>query len=121
VRRREGTGDLERSLDGFPDRQCPVTQPLAQRVAFKQLEDDVRGAVICADVETREDVRRALPARTARGVPDPTKRQRQHFNGDLTSPPRIACPIHLTHAAAERCDDFARSLSVNVSCLERPI
>jgi len=49
------------------------------------------------------------------------KGSRQHFHGDLTLPPRIACPIHLTHAAAERCDDFARSLSVNVSCLERPI
>src|SRR5438105_1606959 len=56
VRGGEPTGDLERIINSFAERQRARAQPFAQRFAFQQFADDVRRAVLRADVVHGEDV-----------------------------------------------------------------
>ena len=46
VRGRQAAGDLYGVLDGLPDRQRAGCQPVAERLAFEQLRDDERRAVL---------------------------------------------------------------------------
>ena len=48
--------DLHRVLHGLARRQRPVSQPIGKSLTGQQLEDDVRRAIVRADVEDREDV-----------------------------------------------------------------
>ena len=57
VRRREALRDLQRVADRPARREGPAGEPLAQRLAFEQLRDDVGRAVVRADVVDRQDVR----------------------------------------------------------------
>ena len=57
VRGREAVGDLHGVVDGLAHRQRARAEPIAQRLALEQLRDDVRRAVLLADVVDGEDVR----------------------------------------------------------------
>ena len=86
----------------------------AQRVALQQLLDDIRRAVVLADVVDRGDVgviqdaggpRLLLEAAQASGVL--RERRRQHLDRDLAAEPRILRAVDLAHApGADRVEDL---------------
>jgi hypothetical protein len=56
VRCRQPTRNLDCKVDGSANRQRPAIHPLPERCAFEKLCDDVRGAVVGADVVDRHNV-----------------------------------------------------------------
>ena len=56
VRRREAVDDLERVVDGLARRELAARENRPQRLAFEELLDDVRSAVVLADVVDGGDV-----------------------------------------------------------------
>ncbi len=83
VRGAEAAGDLERVVDGLARRDRAAGELLAQGRSLEQLRDDVRRAVVRADVVDRHDVRmvearrpRAPPARSGAGGRGPRSRRR---------------------------------------------
>ena len=57
VRRGQAARDLHANSTALRTGSGAAVQPLAQRLALEQLRDDVRRAVVRADVVDREDVR----------------------------------------------------------------
>ena len=66
VRGDERRGDAERDVDDVVDRQRPVLEALAQRLAVDMLAGDVADVVLNADVEQRDDVRMIEQRRATR-------------------------------------------------------
>src|SRR5207248_461121 len=48
--------DLHREAERLAERQPPVAEPIAQRLSFEELHDDVGRARVAADVVDGEDV-----------------------------------------------------------------
>ena len=118
VRRRESPRDLHGVVDRLTFRHGAVPQPLAERLAFEQLGDDVRDGALAADVVDDQKigmVERAggpgfrLEAPDAhRGPRAPVSRQR--LDRDVAAQARIAGAIHLAHASgADQAVDFVRA------------
>jgi hypothetical protein len=57
VSRGEAVSDLHRVVDGRPHRERAGCQSLAERLTLEQLGHDVRGAIVLADIEDRQNVR----------------------------------------------------------------
>ena len=57
VRRAKSTGDLQRIVDRFALRKQPCRPDVHAALAFQQFRNDVRRAVMRADVIDDEDVR----------------------------------------------------------------
>ncbi len=113
----ETRGQLPRGVQALAQRQRAALQPLLQSLALQQLGDHVGHAVLGADVEHREDVGMVEGAGRARLVLEAAKLRlvgqavpRQDLDGDLAAQPRIARPVHLSHAAgAEQFQDLVGS------------
>ena len=114
VRRREPARDLGRVVEHLAYRDPASGQPLAQRLAFEELRDDVRRAVVFAEVVDREDAGMVQRRRRARLLLEPAQpvgvlreRRRQHLDRHLAVQPRVPRPIDLPHPArAERRQDL---------------
>ncbi len=103
---RQSESDLPRNLDRLARRQCPGTQPFAERLSFEQLAHHVRSSIVGSDVVHGQNVWMiqgcyragfALEALQAVGVR--RKRWRQHLDGNNPIKPRVASPINLAHSA----------------------
>jgi hypothetical protein len=116
VRAVECDRSLGEPLESLSRRDTPVVpQTIVDRAAVEVLHDEIRLLVVLADVEDRDDVRRAreagggesfapearaylLLARVALG---------QHLDGDLALEDGVDRSVHLAHAAAgdegDRC------------------
>ena len=109
--------DLAGVVDGLAMRQRRCADARAQRLALEQLRDDVRRALVAADVVDGEDVgviERAGGARllleAAQAVGVGRERRGQHLDGDVAAEARVARAIDLAHAAgADRSDDLVRA------------
>ncbi len=119
VRGRQAAGDLHRVLDGLPDGQRAGAKAVAERLAFEQLRDNERRAVLGADVMDREDVR-VVERRGGLGFlresPEPIRIRgevvRKHLDRHFTPERRVARAIDLAHPArTERREDLAASES----------
>ena len=106
VRRIERVGDLPRPAQRLLEWHGPARQPLGQRLALDQLENERRvaaallEAVQHADVrviERRQHARFPLEARQPIGIGG--QRPRQHLDRDLAPEARVARPVDLAHAA----------------------
>ena len=114
VRRREAGGDLPAEVDRLGRGQRPGREPRRERLAFQELGDEVRRAVVRAEIEDREDVRmieRARRVRLAHEALQPVgvsgEGRGQHFDRDVTIEARVPGPVDLAHApVAERRDDL---------------
>ena len=106
--------DLHRDLHGLAHRQRPARKPVAQRLSFEQLGDDVRHSFVAAGVVDRKDVRvvqRADGTRFQLEASQPLgvrgQRGGQHLDRDLAAEARIARAVHLAHpSGTERGDDL---------------
>ena len=109
--RRDLRGELERVGDGERPRET-----LAQRFAFEELGDEVRRAVVGADVEDREKVRMIQRAGGAGFLLEAAEaclvavhRGGQDFNRDVAAEARVARAVDLAHPAlAERFEHLVR-------------
>ena len=108
-----------RVLDGLPHRQRACGQPVAKRLAFEQLRDDERRAVLGADVVDCQDVR-VIERRGGLGfLREPTQPirirgevGRKDLDRDFTPERGVARAIHLAHPArTERREYLAASKS----------
>ncbi len=125
VRTRQAVSNLDRVIDGLADRESsgrarrttrsrPSREPLAQRLSFEQLRDDVGRPVVRADVVDREDVgmvqrggRPCLLFKAAKAIGVGRESSGQHFDGHIARETGIARPIDLAHpAGAERSQDL---------------
>jgi hypothetical protein len=111
ARRRQPARDLRRQLQGLAHRQRRGRQPLAQRRAVEQLEDEVGHAVLCADVVHRQDVRVLQRSERACLLLEAAHQifveARQHLDRHLAAEARIVRAVDLRHAAlAERRADL---------------
>ncbi len=114
VRRGEAVGDRHRDLHRLTPGNRALLQPRSQCPTFEQLHDRDRGVVDDGELVNREDARvrkggdrarlgleAAAHFRIGRGV------RRHDLDGNVAVEPRIACPIHLAHAArSDGLDDF---------------
>ena len=57
VRRRQAVGCLQGIVNRFALRQRRAIHPLAQGLAFQQFRNDIRRAIVRADVKDDQDVR----------------------------------------------------------------
>ena len=103
---RESLRNAERVFDRAPQRQRPRYELLPQCLSFKKFADQKRRTVVHTNVMDSQDVRMVQRRNRARFLfetPQPVgiMRQRfwQHFDRDITPEPRVACPVHLAHAA----------------------
>ena len=106
---RKSLRDLNPDLRDLPNRHRVrarrLIQPLAERLAFEQLHDDVGDAVGGAHVVHGQDVRMesaamALASRSnrARAASSIASCGRQHFDGNVTVEAGIPGPIDLAHS-----------------------
>ena len=106
-----------RVVDRLARRQRRRAHPRAQRLALEQLRNDVRRALVRADVEDREDVRMvqragrcAPPARSGAADRGLGEGGRQDLDRDLALQPRVARTIHLAHpTCAKKRQDLVGS------------
>ena len=114
VRRREAVRDLQGVVDGLARREPPGRERRPQRLALEELLDDVRRAVVGADVVHGREVgmvqnagclRLLLEAAQPVGVL--RERRRKDLDGHVAAEPRVLRAIHLPHPArAERGQDL---------------
>ena len=115
----ERVGQRLADRNDFRERQRPAAQAPIERLALEQLHREIGGAgrVAAADVEDRADVRvaqRRDRARLASKAFDQLGRRvesrRKHLDRDEAIQPRVASPVHFSHAACtERLDDVVGS------------
>ena len=109
--------DLDRDVDRLADRQRRRSRPVAQRLALEQLRDEVRRAVVRADVVERDDVgvgeRRdgaRLLLEAAQAVRVRRQVAGQDLDRDVAPEARVAGAVDLSHAArTEGRDDLVRT------------
>ena len=101
---RQAVRDLHGVLDRLAHWKGTIGQSLAQRFSLEQLRHDVRRSGVVPDVEDRQDIRvveggsRArLQFETLAAVGVAQNAGSENLDGDVTSEPRIASPIHLAH------------------------
>ena len=104
VRGCETGGDLARVLDGFTLRKCTSLQPPPQCLALEQFRHRVRGAMVRAQVENREDVGMregghglGLPLEPREAVRVAREEVGEDFDRNITIQLRVARPIDLAH------------------------
>src|SRR5579872_33395 len=112
--RRQCLGNLDRKIQCLLKRHRTFPQPVGQRFAVELLHDEKYRTVLRANVVEMADVRMiqrrdsprlSLKARIQFGVR--RKVRRQNLDCDRAVEPRVARPIHLSHAACtERRLDF---------------
>jgi hypothetical protein len=103
VRRRQAEGDLLRAFGSRFRLERAGLQALAQRPAFEQLRDQVRQAVVRADVVYGEDVGMVQRFEASDVAVE-------NFNGDIAADAGIARAVNLAHAArAEQGDNLIRT------------
>ena len=104
VRGGETERHLRRVVGRLAERERPVAQPLAQRLALEQLRHDVRDIALAADVVERQDVgmaerrhgaRLALEALAALGALAEVRRQ--HLDRHVATEPGVARAVDLAH------------------------
>ena len=116
VSRSQALGYLHPVLEGLAQRKRAMAQPLAQAFAFEQFRDEVRHALVCADVEHDQDVGVVqgaggpgflLEAPQAIGIG--REAVGQDLDRDLAAEARIARAVDLAHpSGAKRRQDFIR-------------
>ena len=105
--------EVERDVQCSLDIERPPDQTGLERVAFEQLSDDERTAVVRASLVHDEDVRvierggTSLVLAGAQAVGIAAEGVRQHLHRDVPLESGIPCPVHLAHACAEQADDLA--------------
>jgi hypothetical protein len=114
VRGLERVGDLSRDAERFLQRQRPNGETLHQRLARNELHDERQRAVAVLEpvdlrdvrmIELCEQLRLALKPREALRVA--REGRRQHLDRHVALQCRIACAVHLAHAArTERRSDL---------------
>ena len=112
--RLERFGNLACQFEGLLDREGTVSQPLRQRVALDEFEDEEMGAAVFFEavdsgnvrmVKRREQLRFTLE--TCKPLLVPGKFIGKGLDRDLASQLLVASSPHLTHAAlAELARDF---------------
>ncbi len=115
----EGVGDLAGNRQRFVEPNRTVRDPVRQRVALDELEHDRRHAVGLFEPVDRADVwmvdagqqlRLAVKSRESIGVRHGGVPQ--HLDGHVALQFRVACTVHVAHAAAaERRENLVRSES----------
>ncbi len=104
VRGGDAAGELQRPAERGRGRRPAGAQPVAQRLAFEQLADQERRALVAAEVVDGEDVgvverrrgaRLALEPLQPLGVPRHLRRQ--HLDRHLPPQPPVARPVDLPH------------------------
>ena len=117
VRRLECLENLPRDSQGLFDRDGPAAQPLGQRLALDQLEDEVfdllrlRELVDRGDgsvIQRRDSLRLTMEAGDAFRIAG--MRLWQDLDGDLPIQPGIDRAIHLPHAAFARAGRRSRGI-----------
>ena len=114
VRRGEAVRYGKRILNRLADGDRARVHAFAKGLPFQQLRHDERRIGIGADVEDGEDVRVAqcrgragLLLEAVEAIDIGREDAGQDLDRDVTPEPRIACPVHLAHAAcAERGHDL---------------
>ena len=114
VRRLQAIGDLDGHAEHRVKGHRAATHGVKQRLSLEEFGDDIRHAIVPADVVHREDVRVIqcrgcarflLESREAIRVGD--ERGWQHLDRDVPLQPGVSAAIHLTHAArADLGSDF---------------
>jgi hypothetical protein len=124
---RVGSVQRVRERDGFVqdgidvERAAPKT--LLERLALEQLHDEVRPAVLLADVIQGADIRvvqrrngARFPLEPRDAVPIALRRGRQHLDGDAAAETSVRGAINLAHAARpDGGEDFIRTESCSCS------
>src|SRR5450631_4868544 len=106
--------DLNANVDRLPHGQRAALQELAQRVALKQLGDEVGRAFEAAELEDGEDVGvvesgggLCLLLETAQTVGVLRDKGRKNLDGNFAFEDRVAGTVDLAHSAGtERTEDF---------------
>ncbi len=114
VRRGEAVRYGKRILNRLADGDRARVHALAKGLSFEQLRHDERRIGVGADVVHGEDVRVAqcrgragLLLEAVEAIDIGREDAGQDLDRDVTPEPRIACPVHLAHAAcAERGHDL---------------
>ncbi len=114
VRCGEAVRNLDRVVDRPARREPASRQSRPERLALQELRDDVRSALVIADVVHRRDVGVVQDSGRARLLLEPAEPVRvvregrgQHLDGHVAPEPRILRAIDLSHPArAERRNDF---------------
>ena len=117
VRGRQPARDLAGVVDGLPMRQRRCADARAERLPIEQFRDDVRRAVVGADVVDAEDVgvieradRARLLLEAAEAIAVGRERRRQHLDGDVPAEACVARAVDFAHAARpDRGQDFVRT------------
>ena len=110
VRRGEAVRYGKRILNRLADGDRARVHAFAKGLSFQQLRHDERRIGIGADVEHGEDVRVAQRRGRAgflfeavEAIDIGREDTGQDLDRDVTAEPRIACPVHLAHAARAEC------------------
>ena len=117
VRGAEAARDLQGVVDGLARRDRAGGELLAQRRSLEQLRDDVRRALVGADVVDRHDVRMVEASCRARFLLEPAQPVGvrgvgggQHLDRDLAIQPRVVRAVDLAHAPRpDGRDDVVRA------------
>ena len=117
VRRGQALGDLDADLDGLPGRQAAAHEKLAQRLAFKQLGDEERRALVRPDVVDRQNVRVVESAcrlrfhlKTPKPVGVGCKLPGQNLDRDVTLEARVTGLVDLAHPpSADKGENLVRT------------
>jgi len=101
-----GAGDLGRDCQRVVERQGATLDPAGQRLAIEVLHDEIRRAVLFADVVQRADVRVLELRDRARFAIEPFselgisgERRWQDLDGDDAIETRVARLVDLAHSA----------------------
>jgi len=117
VRRGESAGDLHRAVGGSANRQRPLCEAIAERLAVEQFHHGVGAGFVRPDVEDREDVRMrqrrdglALALEPREAVPVAGKRSGRDFDRHEAIEPWIARFVDFAHpAGADDGHDLVRT------------
>jgi hypothetical protein len=117
VSRRQAARHLHRPVQRCLQRDGSLRQPLAERLPLQQFGDQVRRALVEADVEDHQDVgvverpcqpRLLLEAPEDRRIPD--EGLPHHLERHVPAETRVPCPVDLAHPArSERRQDLVRT------------
>jgi hypothetical protein len=110
-------GDLDPEIDRPADGQAPLPDLLAQRLPLEQLGDEVRLALVPANVVQDKDVRVAehrggsgLLLEPAQSIGIGSKLRRQDLDGNVSAEASVARTVHLAHPTSSNgCDDLVRT------------
>jgi hypothetical protein len=92
-------GKLARDAHRLDEREACAIDPIAQRGTVDVLHDDVRAALVLADLVDRDDIGMREPRRRARLAPQITATRVRELDGDTTTEPTIDREIHHAEAA----------------------